>query len=218
MGLAGYILFIAVCQVFVKQLYRVWYNGQVETNIIELLKAGKVGVMPTDTIYGIVGSALNQVAVEEIYALRKRETNKPFIVLVSSVDDLKKFAVSLTKEQKDFLEKNWPNPLSVVLTVGGAEFKYLHRGKNSLAFRMPKKKELLELLKQVGPLVAPSANTAGGKPAETVEEAKKYFDDKVSFYLDEGELKSKPSTIVRLYEDGKQIILRTGSFKIGQVD
>jgi L-threonylcarbamoyladenylate synthase len=189
-----------------------------ETKIIELLKAGKVGVMPTDTIYGIVGSALNQGTVEEIYILRQREKDKPFIILISSLDDLKKFEVSLTKEQQAFLGKNWPNPLSVILAVNNEKFAYLHRGKNSLAFRMPKDDKLLSILKETGPLVAPSANLAGVKPAGTIEEAKKYFGDKVNFYMDEGRRKSKPSTIIQLYEDGKQIILREGGFRLPQVE
>lgn len=190
--------------------------------IIKFLKTGKVGVMPTDTIYGIVGSALNPETVEEIYDLRKREKDKPFIILISSINELKKFDVSLTKEQKDFLEKNWPNPLSVVLVVNADRFKYLHRGKNSLAFRMPNNEKLLELLKETGPLVAPSANFAGVKPAEEVEEAKRYFGDQLSFYceatsssyVDGGKLQSKPSTIVQLLEDGTKIVLREGSFKV----
>ena len=184
-----------------------------ESEIVNLLKEGKVGVMPTDTIYGLVGSALNPQTVEEIYLLRKRATDKPFIVLISSINDLGKFGVFLTKEQKEFLEKNWPNPLSVILPVVGEEYKYLHRGKNSIAFRMPNDAKLLETLKQTGPLVAPSANFEGEKAAETIEEAKEYFGGRAAFYLDEGRLRSRPSTVVRLYEDGTRIILREGSFK-----
>lgn len=190
--------------------------------IIKFLKAGKIGVMPTDTIYGIVGSALNPETVEEIYNLRKREKDKPFIILVSSPADLKKFKVKLTKEQKDFLECNWPNPLSVILVVNAERLKYLHRCKNSLAFRMPKNKWLLDILKKVGPLVAPSANLVGLKPAENIEQAKKYFEDRISFYMEGGKsnkfstspIKSKPSTIIQLYEDGTRIILRQGAFQI----
>lgn len=168
------------------------------------LKKGKIGVMPTDTIYGIVGSALNPDTVEEIYRLRKRATDKPFIILISKFSDLKKFNIKLTDKQNKFLKKIWPNPISVVLPWG----------KKSLAFRMPKNKKLLELLKKVGPLVAPSANIAGKKPAETIKEAKKYFGNAVDFYVDGGEIKSKASTLVQLNEDGTFIVLRKGGYRV----
>ena len=185
-----------------------------KAQIIQLLKNGKIGVMPTDTIYGIVGSALNPTVVENIYRLRRRTSDKPLIVLISSLNDLNHFNILLTEEQRKFLEKNWPNPLSIILSCPDKNFFYLHRGKKSLAFRMPKDKILLETLKRVGPLVAPSANFEKEKPAETIDEARKYFGGKVSFYVDAGKLKSKPSSIVQLYEDGTRIVLRKGSYKV----
>ena len=156
--------------------------------IIKFLKEGKIGVMPTDTIYGIVGSALNPETVEKIYTLRKRSKNKPFIILISSINDLKKFDIKLSKEQEVFLQKIWPNPVSVVL--------------HNLAFRMPKNKKLLALLREVGPLVAPSA-----------DEAKKYFGNRVDFYLDGGKIESSPSTLIKLASDGLYHILRQGAFQ-----
>lgn len=182
--------------------------------LVELLKNGQIGVMPTDTIYGIVGSALNPEVVENIYKLRSRTSGKPMIILIAGLDDLNHFSIELTKEEKDFLKNYWPNPLSVVLSCPSEKFKYLHRGKKSLAFRMPNNQKLLEILKKTGPLVAPSANFEKEKPPETVEETKKYFGDKVSFYIDGGILKSKPSTIIRLYKDGARIVVRQGNFVI----
>ncbi len=182
--------------------------------IVKLLKAGKVGVMPTDTIYGITGSALNPQVVEGIYLLRKRDLFKPLIILISSLDDLRKFNITVTLKQKDFLKKVWPNPVSVILPCPEEKFTYLHRGKKSLAFRIPKDEMLMKILKKAGPLVAPSANAEKNKPAETIAEAKKYFNDEVTFYVSGGRLKSKPSTVVRLYEDGTKIVLREGRFHI----
>lgn len=182
--------------------------------IVKLLQQGKIGVMPTDTIYGLVGSALNPQVVEEIYLLRKRDANKPMIILISSVEDLLDFDIVLTSKQKDFLNKIWPNPVSVVLVCPFERFFYLHRGKKSLAFRIPNNKNLLEILQKAGPLVAPSANIEKEKPAEDINAAKRYFADQVSFYIDGGQLKSKPSTVIQLYEDGTKIVLRKGSFNI----
>ncbi|MBI2019830.1 threonylcarbamoyl-AMP synthase [Candidatus Daviesbacteria bacterium] len=192
------------------------------SKIVNLLKNGGVGVMPTDTIYGIVGSALLPQTVEKIYQLRKRSLNKPFIILICSLNDLNHFNIKLSAAQKKFLEKIWPNPLSVVLSCQDENFKYLHRGTNSLAFRLPKDKKLLELLKKVGPLVAPSANIAGEKPAANINEAKKYFSDRVDFYyevarspyLDNGHIPSNASTLVELGKDGSYKIIRQGQFKL----
>lgn len=180
--------------------------------VVQLLKQGTIGVIPTDTIYGIVGSALKPNTVEEIYRLRKRSFNKPFIVLISKVDDLKKFDVKLTDQQKEFLEKIWPNPVSVVLSCPDGKFKYLHRGTNSLAFRMPKNKRLLELLKNAGPLVAPSANIEGEKPSQTIDEAKKYFGSKINFYVDGGKIRSKPSMLVAMTDDWVKILRGDSNF------
>ena len=75
---------------------------------------------------------------------------------------------------------------------------------------MPDKKDLLELLKITGPLLAPSANHKGEKPALIIEEAKVYFGNKVDFYVDEGKLESLPSTLIKI-EDGKIVVLREGA-------
>lgn len=181
-------------------------------DITEEIKNNKVGVIPTDTIYGIVGSALSPEVVEKIYDLRKREKSKPMIVLVSSLEDLDNFGVKISDSQKDFLNNLWPNPVSVVLPVD-EKLEYLHRGKKSIAFRMPNKKDLLELLKITGPIVAPSANFEGEEPSKNITDAKKYFAESVDFYVDEGDLISQPSTLIELTES-RFNILRQGTFKI----
>lgn len=177
----------------------------------DILIKGGVGVIPTDTLYGIVGSALLPDTVGRIYKLRRRAPEKPFIILISSINDLNLFGVKLDQFTKNFLETNWPNPLSVILSVTNSKWNYLTCGTKTLAFRMPDNKELLMLLKKTGPLVAPSANFEGEKPAETIKEAKTYFGDSVDLYVDAGKLSGLPSTLVSI--KNRQIrILRQGSF------
>lgn len=189
-------------------------DPHLKNKLIDTIKSGGIAVIPTDTIYGIVGSALNPKTVEEIYKLRKRSSSKPFIILISAIRDLEKFGIKLTVKQKEFLKKIWPNPVSVVLVCKEEKFKYLHRGANSLAFRIPKDNELLKLLKDVGPLVAPSANFEGEKPSETLENAKEYFSGSVSFYVDGGQIKSQPSTLISLDNDGEFKVLRQGVLRV----
>lgn len=180
--------------------------------LIELIKVGGVGVLGTDTLYGLVGSALSPEAVERIYNLRKRNKKKPMIILIGSLSDLKLFKV----EKERLLNKIWPGKVSVILPCPYKKFVYLHRGTNSLAFRLPNKENLIRLLKKTGPLIAPSANLSGLKPAETIEEAKRYFKDKVDFYADEGKLSSLPSTLIAI-ENGEIILKRQGEVKYGKL-
>jgi L-threonylcarbamoyladenylate synthase len=76
---------------------------------------------------------------------------------------------------------------------------------------LPKNKLILEILKISGPLVAPSANFEGKNPAKTINEAKKYFKNQV-FYLNRGELKNKPSTIIDLTSNKIKIIRKGADF------
>lgn len=179
----------------------------------QILKKGGVGVLATDTLYGIVASAFSKSAVERIYRLKGRDENKPFIILISSSLDLKKFGVSLSREQKTFLESVWPGPVSVILSVPEKKFEYLHRGTKSLAFRLPKNKKLQELLKKTGPLVAPSANPQGQTPAKNIFIAKKYFGDSIDFYVAGGSREGKPSAVVSL-TGPKIMVVREGRKKI----
>jgi L-threonylcarbamoyladenylate synthase len=185
--------------------------------IIPTLKSGGVGILPTDTLYGMVGSALNKEAVARIYALRKRDTKKPMIILISNANEVAHFGIVLNAATKKFLKKAWPGKVSIVLSLRPiraslTKFSYLHRGTRSLAFRLPKTKILRELLKKTGPLVAPSANLQGKPPALTIEWAKRYFGDKVDFYVDIGKLAGEASTLATI-RDGKPVILRAGAVK-----
>ncbi|RJQ28552.1 threonylcarbamoyl-AMP synthase [Candidatus Parcubacteria bacterium] len=188
--------------------------------VIETLKRGGVAVIPTDTIYGIVGSALQPATVRRIYKLRKRNPKKPMIVLISSVADLKLFGAKVDSITRRILRKIWPGKVSVILSLVRSQkskvmsLRYLHRGTNTLAFRMPKPHLLQNLLKKVGPLVTPSANWEGKLPAKTVREAKRYFKNKVDFYIDGGKLKSLPSTLVIIH-DKRVKVLRKGAGYLG---
>lgn len=167
-------------------------------NIVSVLKKDGIGILPTDTLYGVVGSAHSKKAVSRIYEVKGRNHGKPLIILISSLTDLKRFGIALDKKQEEYLMTLWPGPFSVILPCRHAQFAYLHRGTKSLAFRMPKSKKLRDFLKHTGPLVAPSANPQGMKPAHTIAEAKKYFGTEVDFYVSGGRKVGKPSKVISL--------------------
>lgn len=183
--------------------------------IIKILKRGGVGVLPTDTLYGLVGSALNEKAVQKIYRLKQRSENKPFIILIADLKDLKLFSCLVGQKEKIVFKKYWPGKISIILECPSLakEMSYLKPLNKALAFRLPKPKWLRDLIKQTGPIVAPSANPEEEKPAETIKEAKNYFGNNVDFYVDKGRLKGLPSTLIGIQDD-KVIIRRQGAIKI----
>ena len=187
--------------------------------IVNILKSGGVGIFPTDTIYGVLGSALAPKTIARIYHLRKRNLKKPMIVLVASVEDVGQFGLMPDAATKKILVHVWPGKVSVILPISPRRkselkrFRYLHRGTGAFAFRIPKSAWLRKLLQETGPLVAPSANFEGEPPALTIRAAKKYFGENVDFYINVGRLASRPSTLIKI-EKGKVMILREGAAKI----
>lgn len=168
--------------------------------------------MPTDTIYGVLASANNPAAVEKLYQLRQRASDKPFIILISSQSDLHQFGITLTDEQYRVTRELWPGPVSIILPItlpaDRERLHYLHRGSGTLAFRVPAERSLSELLQKTGPVVAPSANPEGKPPATTADEARAYFDDAVDLYVEAGQLVGAPSALIELNPDGSTKVLR----------
>lgn len=179
-----------------------------DSNLVKTLQKGGVVVMPTDTIYGVCARALDENAVENVYNVRQRAPEKPCIILISSERELKNFSIELSSEQEKEIGGYWPGPVSIIFDCPLEKFAYLHRGTNSLAFRIPEPEDLRALLTLSGPLVAPSANIEGQPPSKNIDEAKKYFGDLVGYYADGGYVNGNPSRVIKLHKDGTVSILR----------
>lgn len=181
-----------------------------DNKIIELIKKGAVGLLPTDTIYGLSAAALNIKAIEKVRNLKGRDVNKPFIVIIASVSQLEQLGIK--KDQAAATLKYWPAPLSIIFESRDIP-TWLQQGTSSLAVRMPDDDELQDLIRKTGPIVSTSANLQGQEPAQNVGKAKNYFGRKLDFYVDKGDLSGEPSTLAKL--EGQNLkIIRQGCYKI----
>lgn len=181
------------------------------TTALQLLKNGAVIAVPTDTVYGLAADWKNPKAIEKIFQIKKRPLDKPLIVLFSKfsqVSDLiKKTPVGLDLLMANF----WPGALTLTLPVyKGKVLPQLKSETSTTGFRMPNHPDLLKLLDEFGPIVAPSANTSGEKPALSADQVEEIFG--VEFpVLDGGVCKEGiPSTILG-YENNEWRVLREGS-------
>jgi L-threonylcarbamoyladenylate synthase len=174
----------------------------------KLLSSGVIGVIPTDTVYGVVARAADESAVTRLYRLKHRE-HKPGTIIAASIDQLVELGIK--RRYLKAVEQFWPGAVSVEIPHGIA---YLSQGTGRQAFRIPDEPALLELLQVTGPLQTSSANQPGEPPATTVAEAKAYFGEGVDFYVDGGDLSNRaPSTIIKIVDDAIEII-REGAVKI----
>ncbi len=187
-------------------------NLKTSDQAIEILLHGGVGVLPTDTVYGIAACAADPVAVKRFYALKQRE-HKPGTIIAASIEQLVELGVK--RRYLKAVEHLWPNSLSIIIPTVD-ELEYLHLGLDSLALRVTDDPIFQAILQRSGPLVTSSANQPGEPPAVSVEQAYDYFGDSVDFYVDGGDRSDRtPSTIIRIVDDAIEI-LRPGAVEISE--
>lgn len=134
---------------------------------VKLLRSGQVVALPTETVYGLGASFTSQDAVSEIYRLKNRPQTNPLIVHIASFDDLYKLTTSVDETVETLCKAFWPGPLTLVLQANISEVSSTVRANlPSIAIRFPSHPLMQELIREVGPIVAPSANLSG-KPSST---------------------------------------------------
>src|SRR3954466_5723351 len=115
-----------------------------------LSRPGAVGVIPTDTVYGVVARAADSAAVARLYDLKKRGA-KPGTLVAANIKQLEE--LGLKHRYLKAVEQFWPGAVSVIIPAADPKLSYLHQGKMSLAVRLPDDQTLQILLEQTGPLL-----------------------------------------------------------------
>ncbi len=185
-------------------------NSVRDSKLATLLQQGCVGILPTDTVYGLVCRAADQSPVQRLYELKNRE-NKPGTVVAANVDQLVELGVKARYLKA--VEQFWPNAISIEIPLD-PNLSYLHQQTFRQAFRIPNDVALTALLEQTGPLLTSSANLPGEPPANNIDEAQKYFGGLIDFYVDGGDLSGRlPSTLIRIVDDAVEV-LREGAVRI----
>ncbi len=185
--------------------------GEVLADVEEVIRNGGIAIVPTDTVYGIVGDARNESAIEKVFSIKNRPEEKAFPVFIGSVRDARRWAyISDTKAA--FLEKVWPGAMTVIFQKKGYLPPILTNNKNTLGLRMPDSAFALKLLSFFDfPILQTSANISSSPPAKTLDEVLSYFqnEDSIDYVVDGGELPGSPSTVIDFTSD-HPIVLRSG--------
>ncbi len=170
----------------------------------ELLRAGVLVALPTDTVYGLAGLANNQKVIDEIYAVKKRPKDKALSVVIFAPEHAKRLAKISPLAQK-LMDAFWPGALTLVLPA--------HENVPTLAIRCPDIKWTSAFLDIgfEGPLVLPSANISGEPAPVTAQQVMTGIGDKIPLVIDGGTCKSgQESTIISVDGDCARL-LRMGA-------
>ena len=179
--------------------------------VIGVLEAGGVIAYPTETVYGLGCDAHREGAVKRIVDLKGRDTGKPMLVLVSSIEDAYGMVESVGAPADALMHTFWPGPLTLVFKAKGDFPAALTDRRGCIGIRLssdPVCRVLLERFRK--PLVSTSANPPGGEPAQDVSRVTAYFNGRVDLIVDDGQRTgTAPSTVLDV-SDPVPVLIRPG--------
>ena len=181
------------------------------TAAVSALKRGEVIVFPTETLYGLGADALNFSAVEKVFHLKGRDPNNPFPVLVADLAMVDSLVAAISPLAKLLMTRYWPGPLTLVLPARTEIPRALVNSRGGIGVRLSSQPLATELVRLLGhPLTGTSANPSGQPGAHTIAQAKNYFSEKISVYVDGGALHSRTGSTVAAIEKDRLRIIRDG--------
>lgn len=213
--------------------YNLSNHQEVITLATYALKNGAVVAFPTDTSYGLAVLAANNEFLQRLYVIKGRDFNKPVHIIPSSnydITDIVSFNVTARKLVKHF----WPGALTLVLPIleksesnvkkdnAWKAIKHLSANSGWLGFRKPANTIAVDLAKTIaGSITATSANVSGQPDCYTAEDIVGQYKNrkhKPDIIINAGRLpKHKPSTLVKVDDDGTYEIIRRGPISETQI-
>ena len=153
----------------------------------EIICAGGLVAVPTETVYGLAGNGMDEKAVEKIYEVKGRPAIKPLSLMVASPEEIGRFAVEVPDAAKTLAEKFWPGPLTIVLKANPDIPEIVRAGGDTIGLRCPDHALTLQALREAGvPFAAPSANLSGAPSPKTAGDVLKVFDGVIDAVIDGG--------------------------------
>lgn len=187
----------------------------------EALRAGRLAVFPTETVYGLGADASNPLAVARIYEAKGRPRFNPLIAHVLGLPDAEAQAI-LHPKARLLAERFWPGPLTLVAPrrPDSSVCELACAGLATIALRAPSHPTARALLAAfAGPIAAPSANRSGGVSATTAAHAVADLGGRIDIVLDGGaSTLGLESTIVSIGDDGQALLLRPGAIARAEIE
>jgi L-threonylcarbamoyladenylate synthase len=177
---------------------------------VEVLRSGRLVVLPTDSVYALAADAFSRVATQRLFGAKRRGRATPLTVIVRSPRQTTGLVEAISEPAERLMAAYWPGPLTLVFrAVEGLNWD-IGQTKGTVSLRMPSDDLLLDLVADVGPLAVTSANRRGEPVPTTAAQARRQLGLSAALYLDGGERAAPSSTVVDVTRDDAEV-LREGA-------
>lgn len=181
-------------------------NNKIYEEALNALNHHQIIAFPTETVFGLGVFYDDEEAYNRLNAVKRRKESKPYTLMLSSVDEIKKYA-EIDEKYLNICRKYMPGPVTLLLKCKDNVPAYVTHNTGVVGVRVPQNKEALDLLNFVKkPLLVPSANRADEKPAMSDEEVKVIFQDEIKVIIPGQSVGGLPSTIIDLTGNELKIV------------
>ena len=191
-----------------KTLYLSAEHSETPQIAADLICKGELVAIPTETVYGLGASGLDEAAVAKIFEAKGRPQDNPLILHVAEAADMEKFCHSIPEAAWRLAEEFWPGPLTMVLPARKTVPARTTAGLSTVAVRCPDCAVTREIIRLSGvPVAAPSANISGKPSTTTAEHVRHDHDGCIAAIVDGGPCRvGVESTIVDLTEERPRLL------------
>jgi L-threonylcarbamoyladenylate synthase len=185
----------------------------------ELLERGELVAIPTETVYGLAGNALDSEAVTKIFQVKERPQFDPLIVHVPDLDHAEKYTVSIPPLARTLASNFWPGPLTFLLQKRAIIPDLVTSGLDTVGIRCPDHPLTRELLRELPfPLAAPSANPFGYVSPTTPMHVQDQLGEKIQYILDGGACDVGIESTIVGFDGDDVIVYRAGGLSIEAIE
>ncbi|WP_207508849.1 L-threonylcarbamoyladenylate synthase [Telluribacter humicola] len=183
------------------------------------LERGQLVAIPTETVYGLAGNALDQQAVLSIFEVKNRPSFDPLIVHIDSFEKLEGVVADMQEQARLLAEAFWPGPLTLLLPKNPDIPDLVTSGLDTVAVRVPNHPLTLALLGSLDfPLAAPSANPFGYISPTQAKHVETQLGDKIPYILDGGEAGVGIESTIIGFPEGMPLVYRLGGLAIEEIE
>jgi len=193
--------------------------GTSKNEAAQLLKAGELVAIPTETVYGLAGNGISPASVAKIFATKNRPSFDPMILHTDSLARVEHLVIDIPAPLQALADKLMPGPLTILLPRTSLVPDITTSGLPKVAIRIPSHPITLELLGLLDfPLAAPSANPFGYVSPTTAQHVLDQLGGQIPYILDGGRCSIGLESTIVDYQEGEVVVLRKGGTKVSTIE